>query len=283
LKRVISSQADLSERNSLALGALDTDAATGQVFTERIGGVPYSSLSSPIKNLSGHTVGYMMISIPLQNLNVLLDRNTFYVASYLMTILILVTLAGMWFNRTFIRPMNTISVVAEQVAEGDVLVRVNARSGNKEMAHTIFNFNQMLDQLHEKESLRKTFISTLTHDLRTPLIAQKRVIDFLKANESTHLESQSLSLLDGLDSSHRHLLEMINQLLETFQYESGKMKLTPQQVKLQMLARQCLEQLQPIAAEKRIEMENRIDGDLDVTVDPWHFKRVLINLIGNSL
>jgi signal transduction histidine kinase len=248
-----------------------------------IHGIAYSSLVRQITNPRGENIGYMMVSIPTQSLNDLLNQNIYYIVLCLIAGIGMVTALGTWFNRTFITPMNDLSRVAEVVAEGNLAARVDAEIEYEDMRRTLRNFNQMLSQLEEKEHLRKMFVSTLTHDLRTPLISQQRVVQFLKSAAQAELNPQATGLLDGLADSNQHLLKMVNQLLETYQYDAGQITLSVESTRLAPLVDACFLEVRGMAAEKDIALLNAVPNDLELRVDPDQFKRVLMNLIGNSI
>lgn len=262
---------------------LITSLQSGEIFREASQGISYNSLAWPLKNSQKETLGYLVISISKENLNALINQNNIYIILYLLVAIVLVTALGSWFNRTFITPINAIAQISEQVASGDLDARVLDKAGYQEMDRTLQNFNQMLDQLQEKEGLRKTFVSTLTHDLRTPLIAQKRALEFLKSCNLKTLDQESINLLEGLHQSHDHLLAMVNDLLEVFQYEAGQISLSLELAPLHQLVQSCLDNLSPIALQKNIKMINRVPEAFTLLADTRQLRRVIVNLVANSL
>lgn len=262
---------------------LITSLQSGEIFREASQGISYNSLAWPLRNKYQQTLGYLVISISKENLNALINQNNIYIILYLLVAIVLVTALGSWFNRTFITPINAIAQISEQVASGDLDARVLDKAGYQEMDRTLQNFNQMLDQLQEKEGLRKTFVSTLTHDLRTPLIAQKRALEFLKSCNLKTLDVESINLLEGLHQSHDHLLAMVNDLLEVFQYEAGQISLSLKSTHLHQFVQSCLDNLAPIALQKNIKMINQVPKTFKLLVDTRQLRRVIVNLVGNSL
>lgn len=143
--------------------------------------------------------------------------------------------------------------------------------------------SQTLVQLQESEKLRSTFISALTHDLRTPLIAQKRAMELL-GREKDRLDQRTETLLVRLQESNNDLLEMVNMLLETYQYESGKISLVLEAVDLRQLVASCYQDLAAIAESQEIQLVNHLPEALPlIQADSHYLKRVFINLIGNAL
>lgn len=140
-----------------------------------------------------------------------------------------------------------------------------------------------LSQLRESEKLKDNFIASLTHDLRTPLLAQKRASEMLVAQKES-LPSKLARLTEHLLKSNEDLLSMVNLLLETYQYDEGKFKLQLEPMQLQGLISSCFTEVMPLAETKKIDLINHLPQDLPpVSGDAAYLKRVFMNLIGNAL
>lgn len=138
-------------------------------------------------------------------------------------------------------------------------------------------------QLKESERMRETFVSALTHDLRTPLIAEQRALELLE-RQKHHLPEKLFSLIERLTRNNTDLLSLVNKLLETYQYESGRIRLLFESVSLQAVTATCLDKLQPLAQAKYIELRNQVSPDLPkILADSQQLQRVFINLIGNAI
>lgn len=149
-------------------------------------------------------------------------------------------------------------------------------ASNQELAKT-------LTRLQESERMRETFVSAITHDLRTPLVAERRALDILEAQRH-HLPEKLQGLADRLTKNNDELLEMVNKLLEVYQYEAGKICLLLEQISLQALAEDCLQQLSPLAEANGITLMNQIPQAFStIETDPDQLKRILINLMGNAI
>ena len=140
-----------------------------------------------------------------------------------------------------------------------------------------------LAELQEREKERHTFVSALTHDLRTPLIAQKRALDWFEG-QSSELPPKLGKMIQLFQNSNEDLLKMVNQLLETYQYESGKIPLITEPLDLPSLIGQCCEELDSLAAKKGLELLNQVPTQLPtIPADRDQIKRVFMNLLGNAL
>lgn len=158
--------------------------------------------------------------------------------------------------------------------------RVYQRTAELEEANA--KLSQTLAQLQESERIRSTFVSALTHDLRTPLVAQERALELFTLNREK-LPPRLATLAERLVSSNAGLLQMVNLLLETYQYEAGKIQLLWESVELAALVKSCFDEVEELAKSKQIALRQENLGEIRVPGDKYHLKRVLMNLIGNAL
>ena len=137
----------------------------------------------------------------------------------------------------------------------------------------------------EMERLRDDFIATLTHDLRTPLLAAIQTLQFFLDGSLGDIEDRQKTLLDTMKKSNEDMLGLVNALLEVYKYESGKLNLCKTTFSLKSFIEDCVAQVQPLADKKHIDLkiiyENTDSAEL--TADRNELRRVLLNLCGNAL
>lgn len=137
----------------------------------------------------------------------------------------------------------------------------------------------------ETERLRDDFIATLTHDLRTPLLAAIQTLKFFLDGSLGELEDRQNVLLSTMLQSNEDLLGLVNALLEVYRFDSGKLQLCKTVFAPRTLVEQCVEELLPLAENKNINLEFECDFDekLEVYADKGELKRVITNLCGNAV
>jgi CheY-like chemotaxis protein len=122
----------------------------------------------------------------------------------------------------------------------------------------------------------------MSHELRTPLAAIMGFAELLHRDEpDAKRRSWSGYVLDG----GRHLLAIVNELLEVSRIEAGKMMLMTEPVDTQRAVDDVLDLVAPLAAERGISLE-RIRGkpvERSALADPMRLKQVLINLVANAI
>jgi len=130
---------------------------------------------------------------------------------------------------------------------------------------------------------RQDFVSRLTHDLRTPLVAADRMLGLLQDGVLGEISPQIGEALTIMGRSNRNLLEMVNKLLDVYRYESGSKTINLQPLNLRELLEQVVQELKPIAISKNLELIADLQGEEQVKGDRLELLRVFNNLIGNAL
>lgn len=137
----------------------------------------------------------------------------------------------------------------------------------------------------EMERLRDDFVATLTHDLRTPLLAAIQTLKFFLDGSLGKLEDKQKVLLSTMQKSNEDLLGLVNALLEVYKYEAGKLDLCKTNFLLKDLVTQCYKELEPLAKNKNIEFNLNFEPDESLTInaDRGEIRRVIVNLCGNAI
>jgi PAS domain S-box-containing protein len=140
-----------------------------------------------------------------------------------------------------------------------------------------------LVQLRESEQTRETFVSALTHDLRTPLIAEQRVLGLLLAQKES-IPIQLGNIAERLIKNNTGLLALVNKLLEMHQYEAGQVSIISSSADLYTLVQNCIDQVQSLSELKKLKIFNSIPRDFGkVYLDTFQIERLLMNLLGNAI
>lgn len=137
----------------------------------------------------------------------------------------------------------------------------------------------------EMERLRDDFIATLTHDLRTPLLAAIQTLKFFLDGSLGELEDKQKVLLSTMQKSNEDLLGLVNALLEVYKYEAGRLTLCKTNFAFKDLVEQCYSELAPLAQKKNIEFSLNFnpEDDLLINADRSEIRRVITNLCGNAI
>jgi signal transduction histidine kinase len=114
-------------------------------------------------------------------------------------------------------------------------------------------------------------------------VAERRALDLL-LGQKEKLPEKLQPLTERLIKNNDDLLEMVNKLLEIYQYEAGNLQLVTTPVSLQQLTEECLETLRPLAESKQIQLAHRLPANVSpIQADADQLRRLLVNLVGNAI
>lgn len=131
---------------------------------------------------------------------------------------------------------------------------------------------------------KSEFLANMSHELRTPLNSIIGFSDVLLEMSNEGLSEKQKRYVMNISKSGKHLLTLINDILDISKVESGKMHLYKENIAVKNLLEDMFSSLQPLAAEKEISMKVSLDPDLGhIHADRGKIKQVLYNLIGNAI
>ena len=136
----------------------------------------------------------------------------------------------------------------------------------------------------KSDKLRDDFIATLTHDLRTPLLAAIQTLTFFLDGALGELDEKQKLLLSTMQKSNEDLLGLVNALLEVYKYDADKLILTKTNFNIYNLVEQVYNELLPLAQKKSIDFEiNCTNKKIEINADRSEIRRVICNLCGNAI
>ena len=131
---------------------------------------------------------------------------------------------------------------------------------------------------------RETYVATLTHDLKTPTIAQIKALDLLLANTMGELNKEQKEMLILIKESCTYMHEMLSNLLCTYKYENGDYALNLESSNILELIEDVCQELEALLKEKNIHIQIQASEKIKKFMfDRIQIKRVLVNLLGNAI
>jgi PAS domain S-box-containing protein len=132
--------------------------------------------------------------------------------------------------------------------------------------------------------MKSEFLANMSHELRTPLNAIIGFAELMHRGKVGAVSAEHREYLGDILSSSRHLLQLINDVLDLAKVESGKMEFRPEPVELSRLVGEVCDVLRGLSGQKRIQIETVIDPNVtEVVLDPSKLKQVLYNYLSNAL
>jgi len=139
-------------------------------------------------------------------------------------------------------------------------------------------------RVQEANRLKSEFVANMSHELRTPLNGIIGFSEFLIDEKPGPLNPKQREYLHDILESGRHLLQLINDVLDLSKIEAGKMTLSPERFSVSEAMGEALTVIDAMAQEKGIDIRTAIDPQLGkVTLDRAKFKQVLYNLLSNAV
>ncbi len=149
------------------------------------------------------------------------------------------------------------------------------------------DLEQQGDRIAIQNLQREDFISHLTHDLRTPLVAANLMFKLFEQEAFCPLSAEMHDALAAMERSNQNLLDLVNTILEVNRYESGNKQLTYTTCDLWDIIQAVVEELHPLANYKSIDLtltsKHSAPQSLKVLGDCHEIRRAIANLVGNAL
>ncbi len=167
-------------------------------------------------------------------------------------------------------------------AHDELEMRVHERTADLILVNR--SLQEAKDAAEEANSTKSRFLATMSHELRTPLNSVIGFAGVLLKNRQGTLSPQDLAYLTRIHENGRHLLGLINDLLDLSKIEAGRIELTRMPVDLATLVGELLHQLGDNLLKPSVRLSAEVPPGLaPLVTDPTRLKQVLLNLVGNAL
>jgi len=172
----------------------------------------------------------------------------------------------------------------EQVKRQSEELNERVRAATAELAEQNELLRRQALELEQASALKSQFLANISHELRTPLNAMLGYTHMLLTGMSGDLVPPQREKLGRVDSNSRHLLALINDLLDISRIEAGKMPLHLERFDLRELIEEVRSELEPLIDSSGLELRLDVAADLPPAYsDRQKVKQVLVNLLSNGL
>jgi CheY-like chemotaxis protein/nitrogen-specific signal transduction histidine kinase len=139
-------------------------------------------------------------------------------------------------------------------------------------------------ELERALRLKDEFLANMSHELRTPLNAILGISESLEEQVVGPLNEKQQHYIRTVSESGRHLLALINDILDLSKIEAGRMELSVQDVSVEMLIQSSLRMIKELAQKKNLNVSFTLDSQIQmVKADERRLKQVLVNLLSNAV
>jgi signal transduction histidine kinase len=231
-------------------------------------------------------------------------RALILVGGFVGTSILLALLLGFVISWSFILPVQEAQGFLGQVAKGDFSTTINVPNRD-EFGALATRMNQMSQELHrlytdqrqaaqqlqtlneqlERASQAKSdFLASMSHELRTPLNSILGYTELIQDEIYGEVPAKIRDVLERVQHSGRHLLGLINDVLDLAKIEAGSMELSPTEYAARDIVDSVVSSLRSLAAEKGLEFVAGVQADIPAAFgDGRRIAQCLMNLAGNAL
>ena len=139
------------------------------------------------------------------------------------------------------------------------------------------------EEAERSNRFKDQFLSTMSHELRTPLNAVVGFSDLLTEEQYGPLNDRQKRYVNHIRTGGKHLLRLINDILDLSKIEAGRLQLAIESVPVNVSFAEALDTLRPLADKKSQTLSKNAPRELSVRADATRFKQILINLLGNAV
>lgn len=195
------------------------------------------------------------------------------------------------------RSVNRLARAADQLGKGDLKTRANVGRIN-EIAHVAQVFNNMAGQIEERiaetqeaqekaersDKVKSAFLASMSHELRTPLNAVINFSRFVVDGDTGPVNEQQIELLNEVIGSAKHLLNLINDVLDMSKIEAGSLNLfIEDDIRLDSVLESVVSTGRGLLAGKPVRLNTAIDDRLPLLrCDRQRIVQILLNIMSNA-
>ena len=228
-------------------------------------------------------IGFNMNVLDMK-LDSIIDRMLPWLIWSMAGVLVLGVIGSLLLADRLTRPIRALTRGAKAIGDGDLETQIPVETKD-ELGFLAQEFNLMATKLKEVDQLKDDFVSSVSHELRSPLTAISGYVDLLRSKPLTQIEGANREkALEIIQENTHRLTEFINDILDIAKLKAGRVELRRTDVDLNDLAGDVAALFQPLFEKKAITCEVDVSGDVPVAkLDEEKMMQVLTNLVANAL
>ena len=236
--------------------------------------------ASPVR-INTKVLGYVFVSCAATTVGQTLSANwQIYVMSTLGT-LVLTFIVVYLMTYRIVSPLRRMAAATRRFAKGDFSVRVKV-DGNDEVAELASALDHMATSLSSLETMRRSFIANVSHELKTPMTTIAGFVDGML--DGTIPPDQQSHYMKIVADEVKRLSRLVRSMLDLSRIDSGQLKMTAVRLNLTEIVGSVLVTFEQRIEQKRLQITGLEDqGDIAVNGDHDLLGQVVYNLIDNAV
>jgi PAS domain S-box-containing protein len=178
-----------------------------------------------------------------------------------------------------IRDVSDRKAVEEQVR----MLNLSLEQRTRELATTNTQLENRNREVEKANRQKSNFLATMSHELRTPLNTMIGFSDLLAEETVGPLNQKQRRFVRHIKESSRHLLALVDDILDLSKIEAGHLELKHESFSLNTAAAEVIAAVRPLAAAKEIDLETEFPEEISIFADNLRLKQVLYNLLTNAI
>jgi PAS domain S-box-containing protein len=176
------------------------------------------------------------------------------------------------------------ALLYEQLKQASLELENKVQGATAELANQNELLRRQAVELEQASAAKSQFLANMSHEFRTPLNAILGYTNMLLQGVAGPLSDQQKKSLSRVDSNGRHLLEVINEILDITRIEAGRMPLNLSTFKLPELFSEVMSELEPIMARSKVKVQTKVKAGVpEIRSDRQKVKQIMVNLLSNAL
>lgn len=249
----------------------------------RFGGIykeNYFTVGLPLEHPSGETVAYIFVSSPATAMQYFLVEMLNMFAISALAVIVISFIIIYFITSRMVKPLREMVGAVQSFAKGDFSVRVPVTSYD-EVGQLAIAFNNMATSLASTESVRRSFIGNVSHELKTPMTTIAGFIDGIL--DGTIPPDKRDKYLRIVSDEVNRLARLVRSMLNIARMESGEMKLAPVDFDINQTVCTTVFTFEQQIDQKNLEIRGLDSGKFMVSADPDLIHQVVYNLVENAV
>lgn len=235
-----------------------------------------------IMDESSNKVGAVLISALTTDISVTISDIKKQVYILLVAIFLISAIIMFLMAQAFTDPLKNMLDVIKKMSEGHLDQRILVGKRHDEITDLAIACNNMAGKLEQVESTRQTFVSNVSHELKTPLSSIKVLSESILLQDEVPKEMY-IEFLQDINSEIDRMTEIINDLLNLVKVDQKEIPISFDSVNLNNMTEEIVKRLSPLAKQKDINLELINIKDVIADVDSMKLTLAISNLIENGI